>query len=314
MAGRNNRNLINGFRGGSYNLWSGKRSYSRTYYHFLNKLMMLALMRYKWSNLPETVSERWIEATLLTSGSMAFFEDDIGDLRCLAMAYTKMNMYNDPDDMMVYSYNYQAFRNYTNAVPMFSNWLRVSDMEMIQYYCELLADIRQTMVVNIKAQKTPVLILCEQKERMTLENLYQKYEGGAPVIYGNKNLQELMMSNGNHKLFEVLKTDAPFIAPELRTIEQDYMMECLTYLGIDTTNRGKKERLISFEVSSDKGEMEKCRQIGLTPRQESAEKTNKMFGYNIGVEYNTMVELFADAVLDSAGRVGEEDVNVHDED
>lgn len=280
-------------RFGSYKLWDGKGIYGGAYSNIWFWLVQMALMRYRWKNLPPSVSARWLELGLLNSGCMAFFMDDIGELRALNMTYNEMDMYNDPTRFTVYSYNFSAQESIATAVPVWSNWVRIPDILIINYYAQLMSDLRSTIVVNTKAQKTPILLLCDQKERLSVENAYQKYEGGAPVIYGKKDLLQSLLNGSNEETMKVLKTDAPFIADKIREIEQDYWNECLTHLGIDSTNRNKKDRYINSEILGDKGEMEKSRQIGLVPRQEAAEGVNRMFGYNIEVEYNTDVDSIA---------------------
>lgn len=46
-----------------------------------------------------------------------------------------------------------------------------------------LYEAERTADVNIKAQKTPVLLLMDEKQRLTMENIYSQYEGNKPVIF-----------------------------------------------------------------------------------------------------------------------------------
>lgn len=110
---------------GSYRLWNGQPIYADAYGHFFFTITQIALMRYKWNNLPDTVDQRFLEMGLLNSGSMAFFEDDVGDLRALYMTYSDMDMTNNPTVFTVYSYNYSAVRTIYNAVPCWCNWVRM---------------------------------------------------------------------------------------------------------------------------------------------------------------------------------------------
>lgn len=289
MAGGKNRQ-----RFGSYKLWNGQPIYGDAYGHFFFTLVNIALMRFRWVNLPDTVDARFLEMGLLNTGCMAFFKDDVGDLRALYMTYSNMDLTNNPIRFTVYSYNYSTERTIWDAVPCWCNWIRVPDILIVYYYTQLLAELRQTVVVNSKAQKTPVLMVCDNKERLTLENLYQKYEGGAPVIYGSKDqLKNMLSRNDGDFGLKVLKTDAPFIADKIRVIEMDYWLECMTALGVDSTNRTKNDRFINSEIVSDKGQLEAMRKSGLVPRQECAEKVNRMFGTDIRVEYNTDVDILA---------------------
>ena len=114
-------------------------------------------------------------------------------------------------------------------------------------------------------------------QRLTLVNLYKEYEGNAPVIFGDKNLD----ING----LKVLKTDAPYVADKVHQLKTEIWNEALTYLGVSNINVQKKERMITDEVTRNMGGTYASRYSRLNARQEAADKINKMFGLNIEVEY-----------------------------
>lgn len=45
-----------------------------TYWNYLRYLYVLAISRFKWNNLPDTVSERVIEQTLIMKGNCLFLK------------------------------------------------------------------------------------------------------------------------------------------------------------------------------------------------------------------------------------------------
>ena len=110
-----------------------------------------------------------------------------------------------------------------------------------------------------------------------MKNLYQKYEGNEPFIFGDKNLDVKGLS--------VLKTDAPYIADKLYQLKSQIWNEALTFLGISNLNIMKKERLVSDEVSRAMGGTIASRYSRLEARRLACDEINKMFGLNIDVKY-----------------------------
>ena len=158
--------------------------------------------------------------------------------------------------------------------------------------------------VNANAQKTPVLIACTEQERLTMQNLYKEFDGNAPVIFGDKNL--------NTKGLSVLKTDAPYVADKLYTLKTQIWNEALTYLGISNINVQKKERLITDEVTRNQGGTIASRYSRLEARREAVEKINAMFGLDIEVNYREDFQQVGDDTLpddvgaDTTGGAGNE--------
>ena len=133
--------------------------------------------------------------------------------------------------------------------------------------------------INANAQKTPLLVQASDSQRLTLMNLYKEYDGNAPVIFGDKNLD----ING----LKVLTTNAPFVADKVYQLKAKIWNEALTYLGITNINTEKKERMITDEVNKDQGGVVASRYSRLIARQQACEEINRMFGLDIWVDYKT---------------------------
>ena len=139
-------------------------------------------------------------------------------------------------------------------------------------------EIDRSIDVNVAAQKTPLLLKCEQTQRLTLKNAYMQYAGNMPVIYADKNFDPNALS--------VLRTDAPFVAPGLYNLKVQIMNEYLTYLGISNVNYQKKERMLSDEVNRGLGGVMANRHRYLLMRQRAVDQINKKWGLNIKVAFN----------------------------
>lgn len=249
------------------------------YQQYYNRLKELAISRFAWLNLPDTVDARFMEMKLFYQGQVVFFRDDvIGDLALPVTAVGKLDVYGIPFNRRAYATNgYQKQLDETNSVIIYNNLIHTNSVLDIQVFAERLANLDRSIDVNAAAQKTPVLIQCDETQRLTMLNLYQKYEGNAPVIFGSRGLDT--------KGLTVLKTDAPYVADKLYDLKTQIWNEALTYLGISNVAIEKKERLISDEVERAHGGTIASRFSALTARQQACEEINKMFGLNIECVY-----------------------------
>lgn len=252
---------------------------NRTYLHYYNSLTELSLSMFEWKNLPATIDQRFLEMCLFSDGMCVFFEDDVLGYLCLqCMIGGKLNVYRIPMQRRAYATNgYNKELDGTNSVIIFNNYLHTNSMLDVEMYSKRLYDLDRAIDVNAKAQKTPVLIQCDESQRLTMKNLYKQYEGNEPFIFGSKGLD----ANG----LKVLQTGAPYVADKLYELKSQIWNEALTYLGISNTNVTKKERMISDEVIRNMGGTIASRYSRLESRRQAVEQINNMFGLNIEVNY-----------------------------
>lgn len=252
---------------------------NRTYLQYYNRLTELALSMFEWKNLPESVDQRFLEMCLFSDGYAVFFEDDVLGYLCLqCMIGGKLNVYRIPMERTAYATNgYNKKLDETNSVIIYNNYLHTNSMLDVEMFSNRLYNLDRAIDVNANAQKTPVLIKCDEAQRLTMKNLYKQYDGNEPFIYGSKSLD----TSG----FTVLRTDAPYVADKLYELKSQIWNEALTYLGISNTNVTKKERMISDEVIRNMGGTIASRYSRLESRRQAVEQINKMFGLDIEVNY-----------------------------
>ena len=113
-----------------------------------------------------------------------------------------------------------------------------------------------------------------------MQNVYQKYDGNQPVIFGKKTLSDDSMT--------VLKTDAPWVADKIYDLKAKIWNEALTQLGIPNTDTTKRERMIKDEVISSQGAVIATRNSPEKMRQIACEKINKMFGLDIWYQFDSI--------------------------
>jgi hypothetical protein len=251
-----------------------------TYRQYLNRLTELAISMFEWKNLPKTVDARYLELHLFETGCMVYFKDEvIGDLCLDCIVNGRLDVYGNPLLRRAYSgyNNYQKLLKYNNSVIIWNNYLHSNSILDVEMFARRLYNIDRIIDINVNAQKTPVLLQGSEKQRLTLLNLYKEYDGNAPFIFGDKNL--------DINALKALSTNAPYVCDKLYQLKTQIWNEALTYLGISNINIQKKERLITDEVTRNQGGTIASRYSRLETRRQAVEKINEMFGTNIEVNY-----------------------------
>ena len=263
-----------------------------------NKLKEITVTLYKWLNMPDEIDQRFLELTLFERGHVLFLKDELLDgFAVMRSANTgKWNIYDVPKRRRAYASNgYNWTFSPKDSVIIYNNVLRTSSEMETRYYAEKLAHDDIIIDLNLKAQKTPFFIRCAENQRLTMMNLYMKYDGSVPVIFGDKNLDASPL--------EVLQTGAPFIAKDVYDLKVKYWNEFLTFKGISNVNINKKERLTTDEVTRQLGGSIAARGSGLLMRKEACKQINELFGLNIDVAFNEDVVM---RIMDEADELVDE--------
>lgn len=253
---------------------------NRTYVQYVNRLTELAISMFEWTGLPESVDSRYIELHLFSNGCMVYFDDEVMGNLCLDCTYNGgLDVYGYPILRRAYSsYNgYNRLLKNSNSVIIWNNLLHIPSEADIRAYARRLWMLDRIIDVNANAQKTPILVQGNEKQRLSLVNLYKEYDGNAPVIFGDSSL--------NTEGLKSISTGAPYVADRIYELKTQIWNEALTYLGISNINIQKKERLITDEVTRNQGGTVASRYSRLEARRQAVERINDMFGTNIKVNY-----------------------------
>ena len=269
---------------------------SATYNDYMERFEKICLSMFEWVNLPESMNARYLEFCLYYEGQAGLlYDEEYGFINTKVASNGYLNIYGLPSQLNCYSYQYQKVRNlYTgldgtkdkDCVLVMNNWQRIPTVNTIELFCQRLAEAEMTASVNIKAQKTPVLIVVDENQRLMMENLYAQYDGNRPFIFGDKNQL-------SENAIKCISTGADFIADKVMDYKKQIWNEALQFLGINTLQTEKKERLITDEASSNNELINLNLQSMLIPRQEAAKQFNKLFGLE-GTDKEISVRLRSD--------------------
>ena len=260
-----------------------------TFTDYYNRLSLLARVVFKWENLPNNIDEKWIEQFLYSEGKCMFFKhSELGLMVASCNDNGSLNPYNEPTDLIPVIPNHtnstlKSYENGSECVLIRNNDDMLPTSRTIKLYAYKLAELDRTIDVNIKAQKTPILIKCTDKQRVTLTNVYRQYQNNMPVIFGTKDLELSEIG--------VLNTSAPVVFPELEVQKHSVWNECMSFLGINNANQDKRERLVDDEVQANDEQIQMFAHIMLKSRERACEEINRIFNTDIKVSFRSPEEV-----------------------
>ena len=252
-----------------------------TYVDYLERMKKICLSMFEWQNLPESMNARFIEMCLFYNGQAALlYDDNYGYINTMAADGGYINIYGLPTEIQCYSYRFNQRRSLymtdtgeekgKECVLVMNNYERIPTCATVNLFAYRLAEAQRTADVNIKAQRTPILITTDQKQYFTLKKMYEEYDGNTPAIFADKNVI-------TPDALKSLKTDAPFIAQNIMDYKREIWNEFLTFMGISNLSE-KRERMISNEVDSNNELVNLNLQALLIPRKEACKQFNEKYG------------------------------------
>ena len=284
---------------GDYQFWESANANSIAQQYYLSRLSELAMSMFKWKELPDSIDPRFLEYTLFYEGAAVFFKDkDLTEknlskneqeeggtyLALQVVLGGDLNVYRVPNNRKAYAVNtYNKQLTVEDSVIIWNNMLRLPEYGRMMFYAEKLAQIDRAIDVNVKGQRFPIAILCDESQRLTMKQVYKQYDGNEPFIFGDKSLD---LSG-----IQVINTGSPYVADKLQQLKNNIWAEAMMCLGIPNSPSEKKERLVANEAKVSQGGTLASRSSRLEMRKRACDEINKMFGLAIDVEYNQDLDM-----------------------
>lgn len=274
----------------------------------------LSLSRFKWINMPEEIPARFVELELFYNAFGLFYRD----YRFEKFVFTKatmsggLDMYNNPNYLRSMAINYPGLRVSTRretfnernervagvGVPVYSNYLRHPDLDIVQVYAKRLANIDRTIDINTANARLSKVAYHNERTRLSVENINREAEQGNNSISVRVGGQ---FGDDINKHIGVLDMGVnPEQIERLQISRTRHFNDACTLLGIDNSNQDKKERVVADEVNANADQALMVRYMNLQARQEACQVINDIYDLDIWVEYNTMVDKVVEKLPDFA--------------
>ena len=274
----------------NYKFFESEELNNATYMDYLGRFRRIALSMFEWVNLPKTMNSRYLELCLYYNGKAALLKDKkygFINTKCAGTGY--VNIYGLPTELNCYSYSFSSRRKLyiglnsldnederekkenEECILVQNNWEALPTVSSMELFAWRIYNAERVCDINIQAQKTPVLLIADETQRLFLENLYQQYNGNQPFIFGDKDQL-------GDKTIKSVSTEAPFVADKIMEYKKEIWNEALSFLGVNNIMLEKKERLITDEANSNNELINLNLQSFLAPRQEACRQFNEKFG------------------------------------
>ena len=260
-----------------------------TYYDYLRRMKMVALSMFEWQ-LPKGMDSRYLERCLYYKGMASLFEtSEYGFINTQCTSNGYLNIYGYPSSLNCYTYNKMHWykklysvlgedeetikkQREEECILVLNDWEGMPTAFTIEQFAYRMYLAQRTADVNLSAQRTPVMVVCSDKQRLTMENLYSQYDGNQPFIFGDST------SNINDNSLKALKTDAPYICDKIIDYKKEIWNEFLQFLGVNSISIEKKERLITDEANQNNEVINLYLQSRLAVRQKACDQFNELYG------------------------------------
>lgn len=269
-------------------------------------IMEISMNRFKWEGLPDTVNPRWLELTLMNTGLAVFFRAKNYGNTYFATGASPAGNYNivgDPTKYIAYGAN--GLKNWElsidECVPIWSNWMRMPDIDTIDIYAYRLSELDRTIEINSKNARMNKLLGVPESLRTTAAEIETQIEKGVQTI---KITDEIDVPG----MMQVLDLGIhPDQIINLSILRARIWSQLMTRLGINNdASADKKERKVAAEVSGNDDMINVIRESNLNARRQAADQINTMFPeLYVTVEHAT--DMNQTVLKDTSGNSGEED-------
>lgn len=257
------------------------------YNDYLTWIINIALARFKWLGLPETVDERFMETLLLSRGRIAFFyggDDKMAGFFATDFTSSKpLNVYYNYTDVRSIgndSWNYQVDPD--QFVVIWENMARTPTMPAIMDYAYKLSDIDRTLDTLRKHAKMPYVLSGPQESKADMENLWRQIDGNEPAVITTNNIDQIGIN--------AVQTFNPALPQVIATIQDQkvaIMNEILEYIGISPNEPSKVAQQSLAESNNMTQSISMTRLSALNARRQAADAINAKWGLNISVVLNS---------------------------
>lgn len=155
-----------------------------TFDHFVCQLYLLAINRYTWTGLPDTVSARALEQALIFNGSVCFFKDEVMGYLCLPCAKAgSFNIYNIPTTRYINTasgYHHRATEK--DSAIIFNDQTFRPFMPEIYYFAKKFTMIEKAKDVNTRLQMKPKGIFVNKDNVNSAKHAINEAEDGKPFV------------------------------------------------------------------------------------------------------------------------------------
>lgn len=255
---------------------------SATYYQLFERIERIAMNVVRWDGLPENVSQLLLERYLFYRGLVAFFYDNILEQYLVLPVQVEEGW---DVNYMPTVYNVIGFGGYRrqlsieDSVLIFDNYNLNPGSANACLFASRLTNALRTMDVHLEANKLGKVIVAPEMQKKSITTLLKKIKNFQLFTIGSPAMGDAM------KNIHSIDTQPNFV---LDRIDYHYTFlwnDVLSYYGVYASSpKTGGVNVVESKSEASHANVNRCALIN--PRQDAAEKINKMFGLNVRVGSN----------------------------
>jgi len=255
----------------------------------------LAMNRFKWTGFPPTVDKRFLEMQLHLNGLIVVFRDlgnksRPGTNKIMALRGTPSGQLTMMDNPVAFTLTGPGMEEHFQGVqlssricvPIWPNYFRQTDWDIISTYARKLAKIDRTIEINLDSARRTKVLVYDENTRLSAENLNRQIDEGQASVRVKYDISSMVTALD-------LGVD-PKSIETLSVVRGRLWSEAMGLLGINNANQDKKERLVASEVEGNDDQVDNMRFVNLNARQEACMQMRRMFPEeldSVWVEYRS---------------------------
>lgn len=262
------------------------------------QLTEMSLSRFEWLGLPDSVNPSWLEQLLLRDGQAVIARDkNNGAIIPLSVAPIGPGNYQNEyasvrgiaptwgSDTFTVKRRHLIVNSSPvvvepDAVHVFNNATRSSDVALIEYYADRLTELDTTIDINSMNMRRNKVVVADENTKLAVENILSEVAHGEPVIRVRNSMEGVITT--------LDLSVHPESVDRLHIFRGRLFNEAMMSLGIDNTNQDKKERMITDEIGGNDDQVARIRSSMLNARRRAAEQISSVFGLDVSVDYSTI--------------------------
>lgn len=272
--------------------------FSILFKHYFNFILRDVFQIFKFEGIPDTVDETFMKYCLFLNGKVTFFKLNSGDLVALNGVYSgDPNLYYVPDKMLVSNPRLlKAYRMQRDAdcIVVYCSEPDIYNVTgefgglytLISRTATMLADGDLSINVSQKNKRLiNVLAAEDQNTKDSIDVVIRKQYNGEPYAVVHKSLIDNVES-----VPITDKTGGTNDIVQLIECQQYILSHFYEALGLQTHDNMKKERLITAEINDNDNLAKLNIDDILCTIKNGLDKVNAMFGTNISISLNPLLE------------------------
>lgn len=255
-------------------------------WYFTRYLLQKAMAVFKWK-MPETWAQNYILYTLYCWGYFAVINTNKFGVIGQACSLSGYDVFYQPTTATIAN---PLLKGITQPkIDVQCTLVRLqpdygSIMDKINFYADILALSAETVGTNLFNSKLAYVFASQNKAAAeTFKKMYDKIASGEPAVFMDKGLFNDDGSPNWLMFNQDLKNS--YIVSEIMDDMRKWECKFCSDLGIPNNDNEKKERLITAEVESNDVEVKLWADLALEELKKSCEKTRKMFGIELNVDW-----------------------------